>query len=218
MKFRTLLLVVLLASGFSAVSRAQEDVRFSKAIAATEFSQIGLGRLSSDQLASLDALVRRDLAIADRTDPAKHPRPARFSDRLSTNERTLAGLNRLSDTELASLDAAVQRLTPPPRGAWLAANAPAAPTTIYSEPLKRGPEIHGSFTLMVGAGSHGYSEYGGAMVVSVEDPQHHLAFAVGYSELHTKGGYPWRYCYDPYGYGYGYSRFDSLGLSAALEP
>ncbi len=199
----------MLALAFAVRAGAEEEVRFTKALSPAEMAQIGLTRLSSDQLGALDALVRRDLDQAAVTDPVKHPRPARFSERLRTDERSTAGLELLTATELTQLDAAEQKLVLPPRGAWLATAQPTAPTTIYSEPIHRGMEVHGQVSLMVAAGSHGYSAYGGGIVVTMEDPSHHLAIAVAYSEVHSKGGYGYlrRDCRDGY-----YSSFDSLGL------
>jgi len=55
--------------------------------------------------------------------------------------------------------------------------------------LRRDPEIHGSITLMVAGGSHGYSAYGGAIDLSYVDPVHHFEIGVGYSEIHSSGGY-----------------------------
>jgi len=69
--------------------------------------------------------------------------------------------------------------------------------------LRRQPEIHGSISLMYGAGSGGYNEYGGAVTLSYEDPNG-FALAVGYSEIRSNGGYYYRDWRDrSYGYGLG---------------
>lgn len=212
MKLRTLLCLVMIALGLTGAARADDEVRFTKTLSAAEVTQLGLNRLSSDQLGSLDALVRRDIATAEVTDPAKHPRPARFSDRLRADERVTAGLNLLDASELTQLDAAVQKLVPPPRGAWLATAQATESTPIYSEPIHRGPEVHGEVSLMVAAGSHGYSAYGGGIAVTVDDPQHHLALTVAYSEIHEKGGYLRRDCRD------GYLPFNTFGMGLTGLP
>ena len=59
---------------------------------------------------------------------------------------------------------------------------------IADETLRRAPEIHGMISLTFGMGSGGYSERGGAMVLTYDDPSG-ISLAVGYSEIRTKGGY-----------------------------
>jgi hypothetical protein len=66
--------------------------------------------------------------------------------------------------------------------------------------LRRAPEIHGSITLLYGQGSDGYSERGGAMVLTYDDPSG-ISLAVGYSEIRTKGGHG-HYYRDYYDYRY----------------
>ena len=77
---------------------------------------------------------------------------------------------------------------------------------VPSVSLRRGPEVHGEVSLVVGAGSHGYSEYGGGMLVELDDPEHNMALAISYSELHAKGGWLRRGCRE------GWSDFRNLGL------
>lgn len=195
MRFRFLLSSVALiaALAFAGAVRADDLPRFSKTLSAAELSSVGVARLSSDQLAILDALVRRDLERSRFA--SREPRAARFSDRLTADERRNAGIDQFPDAERTALDAAVERLiTPPP-----AAGGTARYAGGYSVPnvkLRREPEIHGSLTLLYGVGSGGYSEYGGEMVLTYEDPADRFAVAVGYSELHTKGGYYYRNCRD----------------------
>lgn len=191
MKLRVLvsLSAVLLALASPAGAAGADDpVRFSKTLTSDEVSTLGLAQLSSDQLAILDALVRRD--IEKSRIPSRQPRAARFSDRLTADERRNAGLAALDAAQLAGIDTAVERLISPP-----ALSAGAGPYSGgYSVPnvkLRRDPEIHGSLTLLYGVGSHGYSEYGGGLVLTYDDPANRFAVAVGYSELHTKGGYPY---------------------------
>ena len=210
MKLRAIFGLARVTAGLALGAQAADTTRFTTSLPPTEFSQAGLGRLTSDQLGALDALVRRDLAAAETADTTKHPRAARFSERLRPEERAAAGLDTLTAAELTQLDAAEQKLVPLPRGVWLTAAKTEAPATIYSEPIKRGLEVHGQITLMVAAGSHGYSAYGGGMVVTVDDPAHGMTFAVGYSEVHEKGGYLRRDCRD------GYAPFNLLGYGPGL--
>lgn len=207
MKIRFLLplgcLFLALATG--AALRADDGARFSKTLGAGESAAIGLAQLDSDQLAALDALVRRDIAAADYV--YKTPRAARFTERLAPEERHAAGLDQLAPAQLTQLDAAVAKEMPAPRepipAATLAAASDATSTAGAVRPsltLDRRPQIHGEVSLMVGAGSGGFSEYGGALVVSYDDPAHHFSVLASYSEVHTKGGYYYRGCRDGYLY------------------
>lgn len=184
-------LILLACAAFWQPLLATESARgrFSQAMPNEERAALGLPRLSSDQLAALDALVRRDIAARGsvRADPAA---PAVFSQRLSADERRLTGVTLLSAEELARLDGAVERhssaalartlLSPP---------VYAAPRRAAVEPAekKTKPEIHGTFSLSYGWGKGGYSEKTGSMVVSVEDPSRRFGLTVGYAESHVKG-------------------------------
>lgn len=178
-------LLTLLVSPARAASQ-----RFSATLEPVEAAQTGLFRLSSDQVAVLDALVRRDtITVANAS--AAHPVAARFSQRLSADERRNAGLTLLSETELARLDAHVEGFSRPVAPGAVSATlatpaaAPASPTAVQ---WKQEPEIHGAISFMVGGGSHGYSEYGGAMEVTYFDPAHGFEISAGYAEVHTSGG------------------------------
>lgn len=182
--FRSLLLLVAVLS-LGLLARADEEVRHSKTLSAAEFSSTGLEKLSSDQLAVLDALVRRDLNQAQLV--SKTPRAARFSERLSADERHNAGLDQLSAEQLAQVDATVAaRIAPPSGGFSVTGSSPTPP--IQSWKIRRDPEIHGSATLMVAAGSHGYRAYGGALDVYYVDPTNKFTLGVGISEVRSKGG------------------------------
>ena len=181
MYFRTFIAFGCLIS-LAALASADptDDRRFSATLSTSESAQTGLVRLSSDQVAVLDALIRHDLTLADNADPA-HPLPARFSQRLSADERRNTGLALLKEAELFQLDADVERFAHPA--------APAVSTNLTSIMLRRAPEIHGEVSFMVGGGSHGYSEYGGAIDLNYYNPDYHFSLDVGYSELHSSGGY-----------------------------
>ena len=173
---------------FASTGAASEDVRLSRTLIPSEYADSGLKQLSSDQIAIIDALVRRDTATLRRT-PADTSRSARFSERLSVDERQNAGLTLLSESELDALDRYIARLTAPidsPTGSF-AAGHPTRPSFIAEKTLRRPPEIHGMISLMYGVGKGGYSERGGAVVLTYDDPSG-ISLAVGYSEIRTKGG------------------------------
>ncbi|MEO7599615.1 MAG: hypothetical protein ABIV50_11825 [Opitutus sp.] len=194
------------------IVRAAEDLRLSVALLPDEREAAGLKALTSDQTAILDALVRRDIATMSRPAPAKETRAARFSERLTPDERTNSGLTLLSSAQVAQLNDYVARLSAPldpgSRGGWSSTSRDSA---VSVNNLRRGPEIHGSISLMFGVGSGGYSERGGAMVVSIEDPSG-VSLAFGYSEIHTKGGYYPGYYRD------GYCRDTLLGDDFGRRP
>lgn len=184
-------LFLALALGLAAATTAAAaDTRFSQTLAIAERAEIGFNRLSSDQVASLDALVRRDFANQTSTRRTDPPPPARFSQRLTAQERTVAGLTLFNEKELARLDELVAQST-----ASALARALLAPPTFYPtgmrlrplEDVKTTPEIHGSFSLSYGWGKGGYSEKTGAMELNYADPAHNFAVSVGYSESHIKG-------------------------------
>lgn len=182
------ILILTLAMGLTASLRA-DDARFTRSLGGDDFTAAGLNLLNSDQVGVLDALVRRDAAKLAAMRPSQ-PRPDRFSDRITADERKNAGLDALSETQLKLLDAKVQQfVSPAPVGQLALVSGEALPaSSIPSAKLRRELEVHGSVSLMYGVGSHGYSEKGGAMVLSVEDPTSGLALAVGYAEVHTSGG------------------------------
>ena len=64
-------------------------------------------RLTSDQIAVIDALIRRDLAAQLTPRRGDAPPAARFSQRLSDDERRNAGLAALSGPEIERLDALI---------------------------------------------------------------------------------------------------------------
>ena len=108
----------------------------------------------------------------------------------------------LSVTEITALDSHVERLINPPiesPGASLVTYGKSATPAVK---IRRELEIHGELSLMVGAGSHGYSEMGGALALTAENPSHTLAVGISYSEIRTKGGYYRRDYLDGYPWNY----------------
>jgi len=206
MKSRTLfVLVSLMTSAVFAFASQPDDRRFSSTLNLSESARTGLNRLSSDQIAALDAIVRHDAIVADADPTPKIPRAAQFSQRLAANERELAGLALLSDSELTQLNASVERIVHPPVQAEIEDSGDGK--RFNSIMLRRDPEIHGSVTLMVAGGSGGYSAYGGEINLTYYDPAHHLAIDLAYSEIRSSGG---RGGYYNRLYPYSYRRPDSL--------
>jgi hypothetical protein len=180
------------ALALAATGLHANDVRFSHSLSAEDRSAAGLPRLSSDEVAVIDALVRRDTATrgAPTPPPAEAAAPASFSQRLTADERRAAGFAKLTAAELPKLDAFVDRH----QNARLARSLLAPPTYVARSPRivptekKKEREIHGSFSLSYGLGSGGYSEKTGSMVLTLEDPDRGYSISVGYSESHIKGG------------------------------
>ena len=179
-------LAVMLA-GLAWVQAAPMDTRFSHTLNADERSAAGLTRLSSDEVAVIDALVRRDVTARSATSAES---AATFSGRLTADERRTAGLGKLGPDELPKLNAFVERF----QAAKLARSLLAPPTylsrasRVTPTEAKKEREIHGSFSLSYGFGSGGYSEKTGSMVLTMEDPARRYSISVGYTESHVKGG------------------------------
>src|SRR4051794_34116432 len=75
------------------------DVRFSQSLNAEDRAVAGVTRLSSDEIAVVDALVRRDVGTRARTN-SDEKAGATFSARLTADERRIAGLPKLTAEEL----------------------------------------------------------------------------------------------------------------------
>jgi hypothetical protein len=163
--------------------------RFSQMVGTEERAAVGLAKLSSDQLAALDALVRRDTATRGAVN-ADGAAPAAFSQRLTSDERRVTGLTLLTPEELAKLDAAVERHASATLARALLAPPVYASRKSRVEPTetKAKPEIHGSLSLSYGWGKGGYSEKTGAMVVTVDDPSRRFGLTIGYAQTEVKGG------------------------------
>ncbi len=197
----TLLLVGLLVHAPRVASAADSPppTRFSQSLASVDRIATGLDRLSSDEIAVIDALVRRDLATQSaprRADAAALP--GRFSQRLTADERRTAGFGGLTETELLKLDSLAERNVASLLGRTLLAPPTFVPLSVrarVAEAKATGPEIHGSFTLGMGFGK-GYSERFGGMTLTYEDPARNFAVSFSYMESHIKGTGPY-YLRDP---------------------
>jgi hypothetical protein len=197
----------------AAVHADVNDLRFSVSLKPEERTAIGLARLTSDEAAVLDALVRRDTTVVS-TGSNTTKLADRFTERLTAGERQTAGLQKLTPAETAQLNALVDRhqnarlartlLAPP---SYLARNR-----TVVPSEGKKEREIHGSFTLSYGFGSGGYSEKTGSIELYHQDPAGKYLISVGYTESHIKGGSVYR---DPY---YDLPRGPLLEGAAAPRP
>jgi hypothetical protein len=192
---RTVLLRLLLLPAFLLVVSAARasDIRFSNTLKAEDKAAAGIGRLTSDQVAALDALVRRDTAVRGST-PAPRTQaeaaPAEFSRRLTADERRVTGLASLAAEEVGKVDALVDRhQTAALARTFLAPPEYLSPTRRLLNTEKK-PErrVHGSFSLSYGFGSGGYSEKTGSMVITIDDPARNMSLSIGYSQSHIKGG------------------------------
>ena len=182
--------------------RANTDTRFSLTLNADDRTSSGLVRLSSDEVAVVDALVRRDTTSRGAVTTSGDNVSAIFSERLTADERRTAGLQKLPAAELTKLNAFVERF----QAAKLARTLLAPPvylarsTRVNPTETKKEREIHGSFSLSYGWGKGGYSEKTGSMMLTMDDPERRFSITVGYTESHIKGGPVYR---DPY-----YDRYD----------
>ena len=170
----------------SAICSAAESSRFSLQLNATERAESGLARLTSDQVAVLDALVRRD-TFAFLTGKREADAPVKFGERLTADERRNAGLSQLTAEEVTRIDGLIQGIQVPRSNASLLASPPllsSAPVRILEKKKER--EIHGSVSLTYGWGG-GSSVKSGSMVMSMEDPEKKYSVTIGYTETHVKG-------------------------------
>lgn len=185
MKLWSLLFACLCLAG---LARATETDRFSQWLTTTEQREAGVDKLTSDQVAVLDALVRKD--ISNRSVGRAEGSPDEFSKRLKPDELRNTGLASLTAEQVARVDVFVGRFA----GAKLARTLLAPPVYISRTPprpeqteRKKERELHGTFSLSMGWGSGGYSEKSGSMTVRMDDPEHNFSLSVGYSETHVKG-------------------------------
>ncbi|HVA91743.1 MAG TPA: hypothetical protein VNL71_18100, partial [Chloroflexota bacterium] len=134
---RVLALGVLFCLG-TLVGRADQG-RFSRSITPSDRTAVGILHLSSDQIAVLDALIRRDEQV--HAFPQQGQRqPARFTERLSPEETRNAGLDLLTSAERARLDTLVERYESLGQAEQAAAGT-APGIGLETDPLR--PTVHG---------------------------------------------------------------------------
>jgi len=174
--------------------------RFSDSLTPEQLASTGLKRLNDTQQASVNALVERELKLAQQGDVRGFARS--FCDRRSRGELEATGLLGLREEERAFLDSIVaERLaecSQPPTAA-----ASAAQQGVAFPKNRSALEVHGSVSFMVGSNFKGGSFYGGAFETTLSDRSGRMSLTIGYSELHGKG---MPLCglspYDDYPFGY----------------
>ncbi len=197
-----LVLAVFLALAASRAWAQDDDVRFSATLRPEQWTETGLNKLTTDNVAVIDALVRADKTTSEYRN--NNIASTRFTERRNEHERTISGLYLLTPEQLKKLDDFVAlRLAPPT--AQLETTAPSP--RLAMEPTvtpPRGPELHGSFSLMYGWGKGG-STRGTNSTFTYDDPTHGFSLLFSYSEYKGKGYSPLLYPtsgFYPYPYPY----------------
>jgi hypothetical protein len=199
---------------FTTVARSADIPAFSDSLSTEQKAAVALSKLSPDQVAALNAQVKREITVAQQGDAKGFA--SSFTHRQTPQERASAGLDQLSTPELRALDALVaERVAHPP----VVSNVPARTTAVgVVETVTHKPQMHGEVTLTYGMGSGGRNFYGGSMVSTYVDPDKGYSLTIGLSQYRGNGyfgryGYGWRGgpyrddglgLYPPYDYGYGY--------------
>lgn len=176
----------LLAAGAAAAAEGG----FAAGLSPQERALAGLDHLNPAQLASLDALVERDVTLARQGGVTGFS--SAFTERHAGAEADSAGLGRLSPQEAPFLNGLVARaiatvplpgagFTYAPHAAALAAPAP----TLVSAPPKA--EVHGDVSVSVGVGGHGSYFYGTSVDTFITDPSGRWTLGLGFGEYKGKG-------------------------------
>ena len=180
--------LILLAAS---LARAEDDVRFSVTLTPDQREATGLARLSADNVAVIDGLVRQDEAASKfKNNNVDH---TRFSQRRTERERDIAGLNQLTPAQLTRLDGLVGRRINGPVPAEPAAIVTTTGAAVQSPTAGRKLDIHGELGFTYGWGKGG-NVSGGDLILTYDDPAGRYSVLVGYAEYHGKGLVP---CYYP---------------------
>lgn len=203
---RTRTFLALTCSLVAVALFAADSARFSQSITPEQRTTAGLDRLSSDQVAALDALVRLNLtqtaADAQKAERASVAPPATvapaatapvpFSQALSAAQRRAAGLEELTAEQCAAIDTLVAAQTAAaPR---YEPNAPRSVEAVEFFPNRY--EVHGEFGFSLGAGSGGYSSRAGWVSTSVLDTKTGTEIGVSVAAGREKWNRPFRYTND----------------------
>ena len=167
-----------------ALPASATDIRFSTGLSPAQKVESGLDHLTPEQIAVIDALVRRTAPSSDESNGLSAALP--FSQRLAVTERAAAGLDRLSPGELGRLDALVaEQIAVPPTK-----SVPAYVADNWAQRLK----VHGAVTFGIGGG-HGYSTRFAESEVEIYDPVTGMRLTVGYGTSRDKFSGPasWTY-------------------------
>jgi hypothetical protein len=190
--------VVCLLSWGAPIIQAAESGRFTDSLTTQQRAEVGLEKLSSDNVAVINALVRQDGSTSQLRN--NNVRATKFSQRRTEHERSIAGLTLLNPEEIARLDDLVGlRFAPPPSPLLETASMPSilSISAMDTTTTPRRPEIHGSFSLTYGW-SKGGSVKGGDATLFYQDPEHRYSILFNYSEYRGKGYAPWLYPRDTY--------------------
>ena len=209
-------LLALICSLFAASLFAGETPRFSQSLTAEQRTTTGIDRLSSDQVAALDALARLDarqsVAAAHKAEvaakkpagPAKEAAEpeaahAAFSQGLSVAQRRAAGLDTLTAEQQTAVDALVSQQS-------ATGTVRYEPTTSSVEAVEFFPnryEVHGEVGFSIGGGSGGYSSREAWMSTTLLDTKTGTEFsvAVAAGREKWKGPYRYRNDWDTVGFG-----------------
>jgi hypothetical protein len=184
-----ILALACFAGGLMGMARAGEESepRFSSTLSPVQQAETGLDRLTVDNIAVIDALVRLDASSATRL-VRNNIRTTRFSARRTAHERDIAGLDRLTPEQLRKLDqfVALRIPAPVPADADLAYASVRLDSTTPIAIKKPAPEIHGSVSLTYGW-NRGGSIRGVDTSVTYIDPHKRYAITVGYSDYRGNG-------------------------------
>lgn len=172
---------------------AAETTRFSQSLSVEQRATTGLAQLNSDQLASLDALVRLNQAqSAADTQKAEPAAPAAsFTQSLSVDQRRAAGLERLTAEQQAAVDLLVAAHTGPAPQHELAAARPVEAVEFFPNRF----EVHGEVGFAFGGGS-GYSSRAAWLTTSLLDVKTGTEFAVTVATGREKWKRPYRWTND----------------------
>lgn len=176
------------------VARGATDVRFSATLTPDLRDRTGLSKLTADNVAVIDGLVRQDEAASKFKD--NNVDHTRFSQRRTPREREISGLDQLSDTQVAVLDNLVrQRITgtsPITDAIAGTVTGPAISTGVRPVVSDKKLNIHGEVGFTYGWGNGGNFS-GGDIVLTQTDPDGRYSVLVGYSQYKSDGPLPWFY-------------------------
>jgi len=179
--------LVALLGFIAAVHHASAfESRFTDSLTPTDQAAIGLGQLTSDQRAALDAQVLKEVTAARQGDVTAFAKT--FTQRRSLAQADAAGLAALTDTERAQLDALVARAIAVRPTVTFIPHSRARPdgeVPVVIAPKRA--ELHGEVTLTYGASSGGGSFYGGSLTTTYRDPKDRFTVSITYAEYHGKG-------------------------------
>lgn len=182
---RSLLKPLLLATALG-LSCSGLFARFTESLDNDQWVKSGLARLSSDQVACIDAIVQREIKAAK--DGNTKAFRGEFSTRRTDTESQVTGLDDLFPEEVALLNTLVAtRIAEScaPQSTVSTEIGTASVSTVETE--KKRLEVHGEVSVFVGSNFKGGSMYGGSFLTTLSDPDGKYEITIGYSEVRSKG-------------------------------